>query len=1010
MKSKILLLCRALPGVVLLASTLWGQTAGMLRGSVLDELGAAIPGAAVVLVSPDGKKREVASDARGDFNISNLPLGTYSLTVEYKGFQTYVRNEIKVSATTAPLKVVLAVEAVNESTEVPAENRGVSVDPDQNLAGIVIDEKMIQEILPDNEDEMTEFLQALAGGTGNAQIYVDGFAGGRLPPREAIMRIRINQNLFSPEFSGGGADGRIEIVTRPGSGQWRGSVMMGFRNSALDARNAFALLGKPVMNQQRYSFNFGGPLIPKRLDFSVNVESTPTHGNGLITATTPVPLTNTIVPAPSRSNGVSFRSGLFINKKNTLTTNYNYRGTERTNSEFYSNSGGGNFGPGGGGGGGFGGGGGGRGGGGGIGGGFGGFNSSSNGGSLMLRDRASNSESENHSLSLSEIFLINSQLVHETRFRVQHDMSSTVPVTKAVAIDVLDAFQGGGSTKSTDADSNSFELQDSLTMTKKKHTIKIGLQVEDVTFHNHNASNFNGTYTFSTLDQYINVVDGISPLATLFTINQGDPTLRYSQYEASWYLNDDIRVSQSLTLSLGLRHEFQQHLNDKQNFAPRFSIAWAPFRSRKSVIRAGGGVFFSRLSADTYANTQFYNDVTQKTTTIFNPIYFATLPADITALGSSMMDRQSGSTTVQRLDPNLRTPYNISGMVSFEQQLPKSLIGTMTYSFNRGLHLFRTRNTNAPLPETGERPDPSMGNIDVIESSGKSRRNEISFGLSRRFSTRFLFFTHYRLAWAKDDVFSFPANNYDLLSEWARSSGDRRHLFNTVLIMNLPWGMRLSPNIFINSGAPFNITTGLDDNHDTQFFDRPAGIGRNSDLSATLFPLIPQPDRLVRLPNGAGMRLIDYLYAFFPNGLKAEGPGSFNSNLGISKTFSFGTRSGQQARNRSDLGDLGGGGEAGGVGGPGGGRGRVGGFGGQGGGRGGGFGGGGGRGGRGGFGGRGNGDESARYTLRFSANFTNIFNHVNYSQYSGTLGSPYLGFPSFASAPRQISFNLMFTF
>jgi hypothetical protein len=463
----------------------------------------------------------------------------------------------------------------------------------------------------------------------------------------------------SSEFSsGGGGIGRIEIITRPGNGQWRGSVTFGLRHSALDARNVFALV-KPELDQQRYAFNFGGPLIRKRLDFSVNVDRTPTHGSSLVSATTLNGLFTANVPAPSENNGLSFRAGLLINSKNTLNLNYNYRGSERASS----------------------------------------------------------------------------------------------------------------------------------------------------------------------------------------------------------------------------------NLDDKLNFAPRFSIAWSPFQNRQTVIRAGGGIFFDRLSASAYANTLRYDNQKQKMLTILNPVYLAPLPADLSALNPNINVRQL-STTREVLDPNLHAPYNANGMLSLEQQLPKALVGTFSYSLNRGIHLFRTRNINAPLPASGERPDPTQGSINATESAGKSIRHELAFGLSRRFNTRFIFFGNYRLAWAKDDG-GLPADNYNLRPEWARSSSDRRHSFNLMLMVNLPWGLRLTPNLFINSGAPFNITTGLDDNLDTQFNDRPAGIGRNSDLPASLYPLIPQPERPVSVADGPTLPLIDYLSTYYPNGLRAVGPGSFNANLGISKTLAL---------------------------------------------------------------------------------------------------------------------------
>src|SRR5262249_12114850 len=142
----------------------------------------------------------------------------------------------------APMKVVMKVAAVTIVTDVTAESKHISVEPDQNLSATVLDEDFIMNNLPDNEDDLRAYLQALAGavaggvggGQGQAQIFVDGFSGGRLPPREAIFQIRINQNPFTAEFSNPGF-GRIEIVTKPGRDQWRGSVSFNARTSSLDA-------------------------------------------------------------------------------------------------------------------------------------------------------------------------------------------------------------------------------------------------------------------------------------------------------------------------------------------------------------------------------------------------------------------------------------------------------------------------------------------------------------------------------------------------------------------------------------------------------------------------------------------------------------------------------------------------------------------------------------------------------------------------------------------------------
>src|SRR5262245_61468589 len=225
-----------------------------LRGRVLDERGDAIPDAEVTLTGADGKERKTKSGALGDFSISNVPPGTYTLTSSYKGFQTQTITDLK-APYSGVLSIKMAIAAVEVITDVSPNNSAVSAEPDQNMNAIALTEQEIAN-LPDNEDDLRDFLNALAGGGVNGQganILVDGFTGGRLPPREAIARIVIGQNIYSAEYSNPGF-GRVEIITKPGYGEWRGTGSFGYRNSALDARNAFAFPNKPDLAQQRFDF------------------------------------------------------------------------------------------------------------------------------------------------------------------------------------------------------------------------------------------------------------------------------------------------------------------------------------------------------------------------------------------------------------------------------------------------------------------------------------------------------------------------------------------------------------------------------------------------------------------------------------------------------------------------------------------------------------------------------------------------------------------------------------
>lgn len=913
-----------------------------LRGQVVDQLGAVIPNARITLIGQDARTRAARSNHNGEFTIPNLPTGSYKLTAAFKGFRTHVEEGVKAPLANSPLKIVMTVAAVAEAVETQAEGRGVSVEPDQNLTATVLGEEFIKN-LPDNEEDLRRFLEALAGpagGEGGAQILVDGFEGGRLPPREAIQQIRINQNPFSAEFERPGFS-RVEIITKPGLGEWRGGFGFGYHNSALDARNAFAL-EKPDFSLSRYNLDFGGPIIKKKLSFFFFGNRSSNDGDGTTVATTLAGQVVSNVPSSARSAYFGLRADYLLNDKNTLNLSYNSGSGVNLNSEFRS--------------------------------GFG-------GGSYLLPERGSDSINSNQTLRIGESWIINSRLINETRLQYQRQRSEVTARTPGVAIDVLDSFSGGGSPCCPNRSrGDQADLQNYLTYTRKKHTIRGGAQFHYENIRSLSESNFNGTYTFSNLAEYrIAVENPGEPFARArqFTINRGDQNLRYRLYTAGLFIQDDFRVTQSLTLSLGLREEFQSHLDDRHNWSPRVGMAWAPFKGGKTILRGGAGLFYSRLSGGSYANTLRYDGERLQSLIIRDALFpdpFA---------GDPQVEALNRNTSKYTLDPDLKAPYTINFNISVERQLPRGLIGTLSYLHTRGIRQFRLRNINAPLPgplpDMEARPLPDEGNLYQIEATARSIYDGLTFGFNRRFSQRLMLFGNYSLSWARGDADGaggLPANNYDMRSEWGRTSSDRRHSFFTGLFVTLPLGLSVNSMIQASSGTPFNITTGADDNGDFTINDRPAGINRNADLPASLYSRLP--DRLIcppgATPSGASggvcnpggaplIQLRDYLAQNHPEGVSAIGPGSFTVNLFVSKSFGVGKR------NRKTV-------QAG-QGASGGGR---------------------------------SGGESSRFQVSFTAGINNLFNHVNYGQYGGALGSAYFGRSNSSGPARELDFNVRLNF
>jgi hypothetical protein len=196
--------------------SIFAQTTGTLSGQVVDSLGAIVVGATVIAVDATGKEKNATSNNQGNFTISGLAPGTYTVRVTAPNFSLYENTEVVVTAgERQELIVALAVEGVTEQVEVSEANQ-VSTDPSNNLSATVLKGEDL-ESLPDDPEELEAALQALAGGSAGpngGQIYIDGFTGGQLPPRESIREIRINQNPFSAEFDRLGF-GRIEILTKP---------------------------------------------------------------------------------------------------------------------------------------------------------------------------------------------------------------------------------------------------------------------------------------------------------------------------------------------------------------------------------------------------------------------------------------------------------------------------------------------------------------------------------------------------------------------------------------------------------------------------------------------------------------------------------------------------------------------------------------------------------------------------------------------------------------------------
>ncbi len=190
----------------------------------------------------------------------------------------------------------------------------------------------------------------------------------------------------------------------------------------------------------------------------------------------------------------------------------------------------------------------------------------------------------------------------------------------------------------------------------------------------------------------------------------------------------------------------------------------------------------------------------------------------------------------------MKIPYTVQYSAGVERQLQKSTSLTVTYLGTRAIGLFRSRDVNAPPPPLYlARPDPTLNVLRQIESSGHLESHSLEVSLRGNLSRFFNGMIQYALGRVYNDVGggsigggrtsginTFPANNYDLSREWARADFDQRQRFNLLGTLRAGEYFKIGMGLFLNSGEPYSMTTGRDDNHDGLASDRPPGVHRNS--------------------------------------------------------------------------------------------------------------------------------------------------------------------------------------
>jgi len=960
----------------------WGLAqsgSGKVQGQVTDTSGAAIPALTVVAIDATGASHEIQTDGDGRYTFPQLAPGTYTIRIQLKGFANFEKTGVIVTpGQTQTVNAQLVVALEKQQITVKENSVNVSVQSENNASVMILKDKDL-DALSDDPDELSSQLQALAGpaaGPNGGEIYIDGFTGGQLPTKSSIREIRVNQNPFSAQYDKLGY-GRIEIFTKPGTDKWHGQGMGMFNDSALNSRNPF-VSQEPGYHREFMDGSLGGSL-SKKASLFIDGGRRDMAGNSIVSAVvldsnlqqTPF---SQAVPNPNTNTNLSSRVDYQLTSNNTLTARY----------QFFD------------------------------------VNSKNNGiGQFALATQGYNTQQREHNIELSDSQVISARAVNDLRLEYAHDTNNQLPLSQDATVQVQGAFTGGGTSQGKLLDTqNHVEIHNLTSITSGKHYFSFGGRVRDVNERNSSTGNFNGTFTFASLAAYQSSEAALLACqragqstcqasgASQFSLTAGNPTAAVNWIDLGLYAEDQWRIRSNMSLNIGLRYETQNSIHDRTDFAPRVGFAWGLGHgsSAKTVIRTGFGVFYDRFQESQVLEAKRLNGVNQTQYIVTDPDFFPNIPP------SSELAQMSANTTANttyQIDPHLRAPYTIQAAAGVERQVTKNATVSVTYLNSHGVHQLMTRNINAPLPGTfvscspgnttctpsaGTRPYGDVGNIYQYESDGLFNQNQVITNINVRLGTMFSLFGFYSLNFADSNtsgVNSFPSNSYDVALDYGRAAFDIRHRLFLGGSFSLPKGIRLSPFMMANSGTPFNITTGQDNNGDSIFNDRPA----YAPAGATGTNIVKTRWGTFDANPTIGKTII-------PINL-GTGPGQFSLNLRLSKTIGL-ERKSETRTVGGPMGPPPGGGRGGppgGGGGPGGGLGP----------------GGLSSGGRGGPPGE---NVSYRYNLTLGIGAMNVFNIVNLGAPVGQLSSPLFGksnslaggFGPPGGGNRRIDFQVMFSF
>ncbi len=786
-----------------------------LSGTVTDQSEGVVPNALVRVESPDtGLKREALTDESGYYSVNFLPVGKYLMTVESAGFKLTRLPDITLEVgQTRTLNIAMEVGGVQEVVEIV--DSPAPLDRTSAVIGTVIQSVQLKG-LPLNGRNWAGLMLLAPGAinTGEGNHLSTRFVGrarddnnwtfdgvdatGVKDPRQesavrlvmsmdAISEFRVNSTLYSAD-SGSGAGGQVQLITRGGTNQYRGTVYDYLRNDVFDARVFTDITELPPFRLNQFGANFGGPLVKDKTFFFINYEgirqsqgqtfrsSVPSAAyRSAVIAASPVlaPIVNAypvgiIALNANTSEAVTVRT--FRTREDSAALRFDHRFSDKTSTYVrYS------------------------------------VNDAvirspldAGIGSQSTRVRPANAV-----IQLQRI--ISPTIINETKLGFNRS-----PLTRITSGPFDEQFNVSGfmnlaRNQEVTESGTSFSALNDLAITSGIHNLKFGGELRRI--HVNVGEGEPTTITYSSLNNFRdNRLEsfGIAP----FPVRGG------RRWYTFGYAQDDVKLKPNLTINLGLRYEYYSVVNevkdrgrvfdfecggfcpagtpfyepDRNNFAPRVGFAWSPKKfNDRTVIRGGYGVFFGPgQNDDVFAAIDSSADRVALDRVLVPTLSYPITPFLPLALTTGAAPRA--------LDRSRRDLYSENYSLSVQQQLPLDFVMQVGYVGGQGHKLFSRSFVNVIDPVTGRRPLPQFSRIDIKRNNSNSNFNAMQVSLHRQFVNGFLLGGQYMWSHSINEgsvgggEASEPQNVNDRRGDRGNSAQDVRHTATVNWIYELPLG------------------------------------------------------------------------------------------------------------------------------------------------------------------------------------------------------------------------------